>query len=53
MADARAREVLPPGLAECEAERGLTRNLVAVNCSRSGDLPVVIDEINGVGATPE
>ena len=48
-----AREVLLPRLEQCEAERGLAPNLVAVNFYRSGDLLAVVDEINGVGATPE
>ena len=45
-----AREVLLPRLRECEAERGLTPNLVAVNFYLTGDLFAVIDELNGVSA---
>ena len=37
-------------LRDCEAERGQTPNLVAVNFYRSGDLLAIIDEINGVSA---
>ena len=48
-----ARDVLLSRLRECEAERGLTPNLVAVNFYQTGDLFAVIDEINGVGAAPE
>ena len=45
-----ARDVLLTRLRDCEAERGQTPNLVAVNFYRSGDLLAVIDEINGVSA---
>ena len=47
-----ARDVLLTRLRDCAAERGQTPNLVAVNFYRSGDLLAVVDEINGVSATP-
>ncbi len=47
-----ARDALLTRLRDCAAERGQTPNLVAVNFYRSGDLLAVIDEINGVSATP-
>ena len=42
------RELLLPRLEQCEAERGLKPNLVAVNFYREGDLFEVVDELNGV-----
>jgi len=46
-----ARELLLPRLEQCEAERGLKPNLVAVNFYREGDLFEVVDELNGVGGS--
>ena len=47
-----ARGFLLPRLRQCETERGLLPNLVAVNFYRSGDLLAVVDELNGVAAAP-
>lgn len=47
-----ARELLLPRLEQCEAERGLKPNLVAVNFYREGDLFEVVDQLNGVAASP-
>ena len=38
---------------QCQEERGLMPNIVAVNYYRTGDLIDVVDALNGVGSRPE
>jgi len=45
-----AREVLLGRARQCQQERGLLPNLVAVDFYRSGDLLDVVDTLNGVGS---
>lgn len=46
-ATVNARDVLLPRLRECEDERGLLPNFVAVDYYDRGDLLAVVDELNG------
>lgn len=46
-----ASSVLLPRLQNCQRERGLAVNLVAVNFFRRGDLFEVVDQLNGVGGS--
>lgn len=46
-----ARELLLGRLEQCQAERGLVPNLVAINFYGEGDLFAVVDELNGFAPT--
>jgi hypothetical protein len=46
--EVNARDVLLPRLEECEAERGMLPNYVAVDQYDRGDLLAVVDTLNGV-----
>ncbi len=43
------RDVLLPRLEQCQEERGLLPNLVAVDFGEAGDVIEVVNELNGVG----
>lgn len=51
--EANSRPVLEQRLTDCEAERGLFPNLIAVDYSDRGDLLDVVDDINGVSTQRE
>jgi hypothetical protein len=42
-----AAEVLGPRVERCQAERGRLPNYVAVNWNNLGDVPQVVDQLNG------